>query len=149
MKIQVRSSFNGLVQEVDISMAGCGGLCPAPPAPPAPIVSFTLVNGVYNGPAGHIESEERLGSYYGAGPGLENTLVWGYFLSSPVSNCSIEPPGQDTARIELLFFEGQLLGAFFVRYDPVTGRYFLIAEGTLPQNVLITLGNYVCNPPQV
>lgn len=146
MKVSVRSSVNGLIQEVDVTTAGCGGLCPDTQTPPDPFVFFLLENGVYNGAAGRIESVSQLGSYYGSGPTVENLLVLGYVLFSPVSTCSIEPPGQDTATVQLIL-NGQLVGTVSVQFDPVTGFYFLLSAGDLPQiTAYMTFGTGTCIP---
>lgn len=143
MKIQVRSSFNGLVQEVDISMAGCGGFCP--PLPYDCSEGFQIIDGTYDEFNGHFETTAQQGSFYGAQAPVATMLVIGFFTVSPVPGCAIESPGTATASIEMLF-NGQSQGQAGIVFDAFTGQYFVVVTGNLPDtNGCLSFGSSSCS----
>jgi hypothetical protein len=150
MKIQVRSSFNGLAQEVDINMAGCGGLCPDTETPPVPMCenSLPIVDGVAdNGGSVYLSSPAQLGSAYGAGAPLDGQFVLGYALINFAAACENEfPPAVPV--IELLFNDVLFFAATVV-FEPTQNRsYFIAPENTQfpADNGCFSFGNSYCVP---
>lgn len=148
MKIKVRSSINGLIQELDITTAGCGSLCPeTPPQPSNCENGFLLADGLHISAAGRFEQFSRLGSTYGAAGAAGAVYVIGYLTASPDFDCQIEPPGTSSLFIEL-FFESQQMPTAGVIYDEVTGFYFVTFPeglGLTAANGCLQFGSGVCN----
>jgi hypothetical protein len=144
MKIQARSTYNGLVQEVDINMAHCLPLCHEPP-PAGCEGGYQLADGIFDGPAGHLEQTTRLGSTYGAVGPVAALPVLGFLTASPFPTCDIETPGTEYRLYAELRQNGLLIVGVTIMFE--AGNYYVVPsspEFALSADGCLTLTAFDC-----
>jgi hypothetical protein len=152
MKIQARSTYNGLVQEVDINMAHCSPFCHEPPEEPGPLEcdvgEYTMVDGLIQDEGIYMEAVPRDGSTYGAvNPNISGFPVFGYLLANPFPSCVIDGPEPRSAMSLDLLVNGASVGIAGLVFEDSDGRYYIRSNAipSLPVNSCITIAAGQCS----